>query len=103
MTGLDRALLYGRTVRYLRLAQVAHRLRLRAQKLAFEQMPHQLARRLLVSVPADVGWPEGFVPLDEQTAAGCAEAEANAGGRLQFLNDERQLGDPPAWEQPEAS
>lgn len=90
--------LYVRTIRHLRPAQLAHRLRLRSQRLALHTFPGPLAARLRRPLPAQAGWPPGFVPLDGRLAASCPDAEANAQGRFRFLNEERNLGDPPDWQ-----
>jgi len=96
---LERALLYARTARHLRPAQVAHRARLRSERLVFARLGGQLASRLRVEVAGDVGWPAGFMPLDGQSAGGFPSAEANAEGRFRFLEEERALGAAGDWEQ----
>lgn len=102
MNRLHRAGLFARTARHLRPAQVAHRARLRAQKLALARFPGPLAARLRRPLPQSPGWPERFEPLDARLAAATdtdAAAEASAKGRFCFLGEERDLGDPPDWEQ----
>lgn len=104
MNQLHRAALFARTVRHLRPSQVAHRARLRTQKLALSRFPVALATRLRRPLPQNPGWPERFEPLDARLAAATdtdGTAEASAKGRFSFLGEERDLGDPPDWEQPE--
>lgn len=105
MAPVDRALLLARTVRHLEPAQVAHRLRLRAQKAALGGVPGALARRLRRPVPPDPGWPRGFSPLSSRLAAAstASDAEAMAKGHFRFLEEERELGRPPDWVQARAS
>ena len=61
---LNRALLYARTLRHLRPAQVVHRVRLRGQRAVVGRFPDRVERLLTRPVPAQVGWPEGFAPID---------------------------------------
>ena len=96
---LGHALLVARTMRHLRPAQVVHRGRLRAQKAALARFPGIFAERLRRPLPDRPGWPQGFIPLDGRLGADCPGAEANAKGHFGFLNEERDLGDPPDWEQ----
>jgi uncharacterized heparinase superfamily protein len=81
---------------------VAHRLRLRGQKVVLTRMPGLVAPRLQRSVPPHPGWPDGYLPLDGRLADGSPSAEANAEGRFRFLDHERSLGEPADWEQTEA-
>ena len=100
---LAEALLLARTVRHLRPAQVAHRGRLRAQRLVLARFPGPLATLLRRPVPHRPGWPDQFAPLDARVGEGFPSPEANADGRFCFLNEERALGRPPDWEQAGAS
>jgi uncharacterized heparinase superfamily protein len=98
-SGPERWLLYARTVRHLRAAQVAHRARLRVQRAAFNRWGPLLADRLQLPVPASPGWLEGFSALDARAVNGAPAAEANAGGEFRFLQEDRSLGSPADWEQ----
>lgn len=101
---LDTALLLARTTRNLRLAQVLHRARLRAQRFP---PARPLAATLIELLPerkaTGAGWPAEFVPLDLEVAEGFPSPEANAGGRFTFLNEERDLGCPIGWDPEGAS
>lgn len=102
---LRRLGLFVRTARHLHPAQVAHRARLRTQKLALARFPAPLATRLRRPLPQNPGWPEDFEPLDARLAAATdtdTSAEASAKGRFSFLGEERDLGGPPDWEQASA-
>lgn len=98
---LDHALLLARTARNLRPVQLAHRVRLRAQRLP-SSWP--IAASIIARMPAGsqqpVGWPASFTPLDLKLPEGCPAPEDNAQGRFAFLNDERDLGQPVDWAQP---
>ncbi|MGI8686800.1 MAG: heparinase II/III domain-containing protein [Acidimicrobiales bacterium] len=101
------ALLLARTARHLRPAQVAHRVRLRAQQAAFARFPTVLERALEApSPPAGAAWPAGFAPLDGQDVGDAAPAaDAYAAGRFTFLAEERTLTTPTGawdWEQAQA-
>ncbi len=100
---VDRALLLARTVRHLHASQVAHRLRLRGQKVVLGRMPQLAAPLLQRKSSTDPDWPEGYTPLDGRLAEGYPSAEANAEGRFRFLSSEALLGDPADWEQPHAA
>lgn len=95
------ALLLARTVRHLRPAQVAHRVRLRAQRRLFASYGPAITPRWRRSRGA-TGWPTGFTPLDEHEARGYPDAEANAAGTFSFCNETRRLGNPPDWDQANA-
>lgn len=100
---VQQILLLARTVRHLAPSQVAHRVRLRAQKVVLSSAPGLVAPRLRRPVLATAGWPEGYLPLDGRCGEGFPSAEANAAGRFRFLNRERCLGEPAAdWEQADA-
>jgi uncharacterized heparinase superfamily protein len=94
--------LYVSTVRQLRAAQIAHRARLRTQRLLLAHLPRPLTRPLSVRVPPYPGWPRNFVPVDARTTDGFPSAEANAQGRFEFVGEERELGQPVDWQQMDA-
>lgn len=91
---------YARTVRHLRPEQVLHRFRLRAQRSLFSGVP-PLATRFAPPPPADWGWPAGFLPISGRLPSS-DDAAAIARGTFTFLNEERSLGVPPDWQQPDA-
>jgi len=70
--------------------------------VALARFPGALEDRLRRRLPTHPGWPADFAPLDARLASGCSNAEANADGRFNFLNQEHQLGRPADWEQREA-
>ena len=100
MTGEELALL-GRTAAHLQPAQVAHRVRLRAQRAALHRWP-RLGQRLLAGpspagAAAWCGWPTGFTPLDAlapQRWPGLPELRS---GRIRLLGMTRDLGEPASW------
>lgn len=97
------ALLLARTAAHLQPAQVLHRVRLRTQRAVLPRFPRTgeaLLRRKLRSRP---GWPAQFRPIEADLAEGAPSAPANASGKFSFLRENRQLGDPPDWEQAGAS
>lgn len=97
---LDRTLLYIRTVRHLRPAQVAHRVRLRAQRVVVGRFPDQVERLLNPLAPANAGWPQDFAPIDAQLSwPSISDLES---GELTVLGRTRALGTPPDWQQPGA-
>jgi uncharacterized heparinase superfamily protein len=102
-TALAHPLLLARTVRHLRPAQVAHRARLRSQRIVAGHLPQSVVDRARGGDEAAVpGWPVSFVPLDARWHEGYPSAAANAEGRFLFLGDEREVGDrwaPPATSQ----
>ncbi|HEX3623263.1 MAG TPA: alginate lyase family protein [Acidimicrobiales bacterium] len=97
------ALLLARTTKNLRASQVAHRVRLRAQRWPPRR---PIAASLIAALPtpdrAIAGWPDGFRPLDLQLAEGFPSPEENARGRFTFLADGRELGSG-GWDAPGAS
>ncbi len=98
---LDQAVLLVRTTTNLRLSQVLHRARLRAQRFPPSRPIASSVIGLLplVSRPG-VGWPGGFVPLDVRFGEGFPGPEANARGCFRFLNETLDLGHPPVWDPP---
>lgn len=101
---IDQGLLLARTTRNLRLSQILHRVRLRAQRWppARPVVSTLLSRAPRVSGAASA-WPAGFNPIDHQAGEGHPSAEDNASGRFRFLNEMRYLGDRRDWSQPDAS
>jgi len=101
---LDKAQLLVRTTKNLRVSQVLHRMRLRAQRFPPSR---PVAASIISLLPAHsrppAGWPEAFTPLDMRLAEGYPVPEDNAAGRFSFLNDERDLGHPVNWDVPGAS
>ncbi|HVE62579.1 MAG TPA: alginate lyase family protein [Mycobacteriales bacterium] len=83
--------LTARTVRHLRASQVAHRLRLRAQRQIVRRVPVLAAGLLSRQVPATPGWPAGFVPVDARLIG--HPVDLLAAGRIRLLGQERPLGD----------
>jgi uncharacterized heparinase superfamily protein len=104
MTGrVDEIVLILRTARHLRPVQVAHRVRLRAQRAAFARAPGTMAA--LVRRPAAHvwGWPDGFAPLDARVPPPGLPAADLARGEFRFLDEARCLGDPADWDQRSAA
>ncbi len=94
---LAHPLLLAHTVRHLRPAQVAHRVRLRSQRLVAGHLPQSVVDRARGDADgagaAAPGWPASFVPLDARWHEGYPSPAANAEGRFRFLADEREVGD----------
>lgn len=94
---VNRPLLYARTIRQLSLAQVVHRARLRGQRAVVRRSGRRTERLLTGRVPAEVGWPEGFTPIDARlTWPPLAEIE---GGELTLLGRRHVVGRPWDWHQ----
>lgn len=101
MSRVTQAALLARTVRHLKPAQVAHRLRLRGQKGLVQAAP-RLARRLLARpVPLAVGWPSGFVPVDARVPALWTPPDLLDEGRITLLGREASLEDWRSREHPQ--
>ncbi len=98
---VDGLALLVRTATMLRPAQVAHRIRLRALRLLERRRPELVTRPLAPPASATPGWPASFTPLDH--ACDFGEAAEIARGTFTFLNETRELGDPPDWRQVDAS
>lgn len=93
---------YVRTVSHLRPQQIAHRIRLRSQQAALRRWPDHFERRW--SHPGGTPrWPEGFTALDALAPPDCGSVDELEEGRLTFLNEPRDLGNPVAWDPPGAS
>ena len=104
MTGpLERAGLYGRTVVHLRPAQLAHRVRLRAQQEALRRWPDRFEQRWTPPARPPAGVPSAFLAVDASAPPACGTFTDLAEGRFRFLDEEVALGDPPAWDPPDAS
>ena len=88
-----------RTVVQLKPSQIAHRVRLRAQKVAFARGGEWLGRYIARPVPGSWGWPQGFVPLDAAGTQDSPSAVANTDGVFRFLAETRTLGSPADWQQ----
>ncbi len=105
MTGEELALL-GRTAVHLQPAQVAHRARLRTQRIALGRWP-RLGHRLLAgptpaAIAGRVGWPAAFTPLDSvapQRWPGLAELSS---GTIELLGVTRGLSDQEGWQHADA-
>src|ERR1019366_1005312 len=101
-TGSDLALL-ARTAVHLQPGQMAHRVRLRAQRTALRRWPD--AGRRLRSGPdpaAARGWPEKFAPVDAKAGLPWPDLAELAAGRITLLGLTRDLGNPPDWQQADA-
>jgi uncharacterized heparinase superfamily protein len=90
---LAHPLLLARTVRHLRPAQVAHRLRLRTQRTVAGHLPPPLVARVGRTAGDAPGWPSSFEPLDGRWHEGYPSPRVNAEGRFLFLGDELDVGD----------
>jgi uncharacterized heparinase superfamily protein len=102
MKGEELALL-GRTAVHLQPSQVAHRARLRTQRLALRRWP-RLGQRLLVGaspVVAD-GWPTSFTPLDAIAPHRWPGLAELASGRITLLGMTRKLDKPVRWQHADA-
>jgi uncharacterized heparinase superfamily protein len=92
----ERAALLLRTVRNLEATQVAHRLRLRGQKVALSRVGGVLEPRWR-RAPSVPDWPTGFVPARLDMDCDESIAMAATRGEFCFLNDRRDLGTPIDW------
>ena len=88
---VERLLLTARTVRHLRPEQMAHRVRLQAQRKVVQAAPRAVEAGLRRRrTPSSGGWPDGFVPLDGRLPAGCT-LEGLAAGRFTLLGQSRSV------------
>ena len=96
-------MLLARTAVHAHPAQVANRVRLRAQMVALRRWP-RAGRRLMTGPDPGtaVGWPATFVPIDARTPQRWPTLAELATGRIRLLDLTRDLGDPPDWHQPNA-
>ena len=88
----QRLLLTVRTARYLRPAQLLHRVRLRTQRQVVRRAPGLVASALRRPRPAGAGWPVDFSPVDARTAVPYDPQGLDA-GRLTLLGHTRQVDD----------
>lgn len=98
---------WWRTVRHLRAAQLAHRLRLSARRRLLSHWPARAERRAQVSA-GSVRWDHGGLAAVARARAargspeGLEERARDAlAGRFTLLGETRALGRPVAWDAPE--
>jgi uncharacterized heparinase superfamily protein len=91
MSRSEDALLLARTVRHLAPAQVAHRVRLRGQRVLIQAAPDLAARVLSRPVPPCAGWPPEFVPVDARTPRLWPSVDLLTADRITLLGHERPL------------
>lgn len=91
MSRSEDALLLARTVRHLAPAQVAHRVRLRGQRVLIQAAPDLAARVLSRPVPPCAGWPPEFVPVDARTPRLWPSVDLLQSDRITLLGQERTL------------
>ncbi len=95
---MTEALLFARTVRHLRPAQVAHRVRLRAQRSLLARTPRLGERVLTTDSGHAPGWPASFVPLDGRLPQLWPPAEQLGARQFTLLGQSRDLGVAHDWE-----
>ncbi len=100
---IDAAARLARTVRHLRPQQVAHRLRLQAQRKVVQRLPELAARRWMVTPSGPVGLPVGFTAIDAVLLADRWRVIDLSRGTFTFINERRDLGDPIRWDPPGAT
>lgn len=64
MMKLSNADRYWQTIRLMAPSQVAHRLRLRSQRAAYQRIPERLIERWSAGIPRTGTWPAVFQPID---------------------------------------
>jgi uncharacterized heparinase superfamily protein len=102
VNGEELALL-GRTAVHLRPAQVAHRVRLRAQRAALRRWPRMGQRLLAGASPVTAsGWPASFTPLDAIEPQRRPSLAQLMSGRITLLGVIRDLGEPARWQHADA-
>ena len=90
--------LLGRTVLHLRPAQIAHRVRLRAQQAALRRFPEAGRRVLAGPNPVTaVGWPDTVCPLDARTPCRWPRLPELQAGKIRLLGQVRELDDGSGW------
>lgn len=94
-TRFDEVGLLLRTVAHLRPAQVAHRIRLRFQRVTDARWEALLRVRPRPYAAPVHRWPAGFRSLESRLDHGTPEDIA--AGRFDLVGQVRDLGDPPAW------
>lgn len=92
---------YARTVVHLRPSQIAHRVRLRAQQNLLRQWPRAFERRYR-HPGGEPAWPASFAAIDLAAPPDCGPIDALERGVFTFLNETRDLGEPIAWDPPDA-
>jgi uncharacterized heparinase superfamily protein len=95
VTWLRNVALLARTVRHLHVSQLAHRVRLRAQRAALARTGR--AQWLFeAGGPARVvGWPTRFLPLDARAPSQWASPDLIAAGRIRLLGHDASIN---GWE-----
>ena len=96
--------LYLRTVRHLPPHQLAHRVRLRAQRAFYRARPEGLEERWAAAGSADGtgSWPPTFVPLDLQVAHPPPAATAHGRGLISAVGEQHDVF-AESWAAPERS
>lgn len=97
---LQHARLLVRTAAHLRPHQIAHRVRLRALKVAMARSPEWFEQRWR-RAPGSWQWPQDFRPLD-QPLWEPAVANDSATGKFDFIGQRIDLGTPIDWQAPMA-
>ncbi|MBX6389556.1 MAG: alginate lyase family protein [Frankia sp.] len=100
---------YARTVRGLRPAQLAARVRLRGQRAAIARFPALFDLAIARGAPpvSGAGWPANLLPFDGRCRALWPDRAELAAGRITLLGETRQLFQPGAgpasadWAQPD--
>jgi uncharacterized heparinase superfamily protein len=92
------------TVVHVRPQQIAHRARLRGQRVLIGRWPGA-ARHLLhgprpAAAPGAPGWPAGFCPVDARTPGRWPDLAGLAAGKIRLLGVLADLPDPADWDQP---
>jgi len=90
---------FARTIRHLRMAQMAQRIRIRAQLQVLAQLGPVAEPCLRPRRHRTLGWPTHFAALDARCPPAAGTAEDIATGTFCFLRQSRSLGDPPDWAQ----
>ena len=92
-----RAVLTVRTAALLRPAQLAHRVRLRAQRAALARWP-SAGRRVLTTPPRPAaGWPAGFSPVDARVPGEWPSYLDLRDGRITLLGRTGRVTEPGDW------
>lgn len=90
----------ARTVSHLPPRQIAHRIRLRSQRVVLHRWPAP-AERLLKGprIGATTGWPASFGPVDAGTPQLWPDYDMMQRGEIELLGVRRKLGEPMDWQQ----
>ena len=99
---VGRWVLTARTVRHLRPEQLAHRVRLQAQRRLVQAAPGVVEARLRRTQPLAAGWPDGFEPMDARLPVACSLEELDHGrftllGQSRTVEDWRSTVPPQLW------